>query len=134
VAELALLGKLLEARVEPRLHVPDLGPEGPHVDDEVLQDRHVPHGRDHRDVAALGEGLHARLAGEHGGPVHPHPAGAADHHPAALAVGERAVHAVLDQVEDIEERRPLGRVDLEGLEVLLARLGVVAPDLEGQVH
>ena len=56
--------------------------------------------------------LHALLAGQDCAPVHPHPAGAADHHPAALAVGERPIVLVLDQVEHVEQARPLGRVDL----------------------
>src|SRR5207344_3360422 len=66
--------------------------------------------------------------------VHPHPARAADHHAAALAVGERPVDLVLDDVEDVEEARPLRGLDLEVLELPLARLGIESPDLEGYVH
>ena len=68
----------------------------------------------------LDDRLHARLAGEHGAAVHAHAARAADHHAAALAVGERAVDAVLDDVEHVEQRRPLGRLDLVRLERALA--------------
>src|ERR1041385_906909 len=46
-------------------------------------------------------GVPPGLAGEGGGPAHPQPAGAADHHPAALAVRERAVVTVLDDVEAV---------------------------------
>ena len=62
----------------------------------------------------------AHLAGEHGRAVHAHPARAADHHPAALAVGERPVVLVLDDVEAVEQRRLLGRVDLVLLQLALA--------------
>ena len=47
-----------------------------------------------------------------GGAVHPHATRAADHHATALAVRERAVVAVLDDVEHVEQRHPLGRLDL----------------------
>jgi hypothetical protein len=105
-----------------------------HVHDEVLDDRQVPHRGDHRDVAGLRDVVHPRLAGEHGGAVHAHAARAADHHPAALAIGERAVVAVLDDVEGVEERRLLGRVDLELLQLPLAGLRVEAPDLQTDLH
>ena len=49
------------------------------------------------------------LAGEDGAAVHAHPARAADHHPAALPVGERAVDLVLDGVEGVEQRRLVRR-------------------------
>ena len=87
-----------------------------------------------RHVARLRDVVHPRLAGEHGGAVHPHPAGAADHHPAALAEGERAVVLILDDVEAVEERRPLGRLDLVLLQRPVARRGVVAPDLQAHLH
>ena len=83
---------------------------------------------------ALDDRLHPLLAGKDGAPVHAHPAGAADHHAAALAVGERAVVLVLDQVEHVEQAGPLGRVDLVLAQVALAALRVVAPDLERDVH
>ena len=41
---------------------------------------------------------------------------------------------VLDDVEDVEQRRPVRRVDLVLLERALARDGVVAPDLQGHLH
>ncbi len=50
----------------------------------------------------------ARLAGEHGAAVDPHAAGAADHHPAALAVRQRAVDLVFHGVERVEQRRLVG--------------------------
>jgi hypothetical protein len=131
---LAPVVRLVVAGLQVRLHRVELAPEGIHVDDEVLDDRQVPHRRDHRDVAGLGDLVHTRLAGEHRRAVHPHPAGAADHHPAALAVGERPVLAVLDRVERVEERRLLGDVDLVVAERAVARLRVVAPDLERDLH
>src|SRR5687767_1577483 len=84
-------------------------------------------------MAALDDRLHPLLAGEDRAAVHAHPAGAADHHPAALAVRERPVVAVLDDVEDVEQAGPLGRFDLVGLQLPLAVL-VDAPDLERDVH
>src|SRR6266568_4135123 len=77
--------------------------------------------------------VHARLAGEDGGTVHAHPARAADHHPAALAIRERAVVLVLDDVEHVEQRHPVGRLHLVTLQLLLAGLGVIAPDLQRNV-
>jgi hypothetical protein len=122
------------AGLEPGRDGANLPPEGLHVDDQVLDDGHVPHRRDHRHVTGLGDVVHPRLAREHGSPVHPHPAGAADHHPAALAVGERSVDPVLDDVEDVEQRRPFGRVHLVLLERTLPGDRVVAPDLERDLH
>ena len=118
------------SRAGARLHRADLPPERRHVDDEVLDDRQVAHRGDRSARAQLRDDrLHARLAGEHGGAVHAHAARAADHHPAALAVRERAVDAVLDDVEHVEQRHPLGRVDLVLLQRAVARRRVVAPDL-----
>src|SRR5204863_6776047 len=54
----------------------------------------------------------------------------ADHHPAALAVRERSVVAVLDDVEDVEQGCPVGRLDVVALQLSLAGLAVEAPDLE----
>ena len=71
---------------------------------------------------------------EHGRAVHAHAARAADHHPAALAVRERPVVPVLDDVEAVEERRLLRRADLVLLEGALARRRVVAPDLQGNLQ
>ena len=87
-----------------------------------------------RHVARLRDVVHARLAGEHGRAVHAHPARAADHHAAALAVRERPVVAVLDDVEHVEQRRPLRRVDLVLAQRALARLRVDAPDLDRDLH
>ena len=126
--------RLVVARLQVRLHRLELRPEGIHVDDEVLDHRQVAHRRDHRHVAGVRDVVHPHLAGEHGAAVHPHPAGAADHHPAALAVGERAVVAVLDDVEAVEERRLLGRVELVLAERLVAGGRVVTPDLQGNLH
>ena len=81
-------------------------------------------------MAGVDDRLHALLAGEHRPTVHAHPAGAADHHPAALAVRERAVEAVLDDVEAVEETRPLGRLELVQLQRPLADSGSIPPDLE----
>ena len=120
--------------LQPRLHRVELRPERVHVDDEVLDDRHVPHRRDHRHVAAVDDRLHPLLAGQHRAPVHAHPAGAADHHPAALAVGERAVVLVLDQVEHVEQAGPLRRVDLVLAQGPLAGLRIEPPDLERDDH
>ena len=131
--ELAL-GNLLVARVEPRLHGLHLRPERPHVDDQVLDDREVPHRGDHRHVPGLGDVQHSRLAGEHGGPVHSHAARAADHHAAALAVRERAVVAVLDDVEAVEKRRLFGSVDLVLPKHPLAACRIEPPDLEAYLH
>src|SRR5262249_44329715 len=58
----------------------------------------------------------------------------ADHHSAALPVGERAVLLVLDDVETVEQRRLLGRVELVLLQGAVARRGVVTPDLESDPH
>ena len=132
--DVLLLGRPVEARLEARLDRADLPPERLHVDDEVLDDRQVPHRGDHGDVPVSGDVVHARLAGEHRAAVHAHPARAADHHPAALAVRERAVDAVLDDVEAVEQRRLVGHVDLVRPERALARRGVVAPDLERDLH
>src|SRR5581483_3790881 len=63
-----------------------------------------------------------------------HSARAADHHPAALAVGERPVVVVLHDVEAVEEGRLLRRVDLELLELALAGARVEAPDLQADLH
>ena len=41
---------------------------------------------------------------------------------------------VLDDVEAVEERRLLGRLDLVLAQRALARGGVVAPDLQGDLH
>src|SRR5579885_3374392 len=133
-AVLAAVRRLLVARLQERVDAAELPPEGAHVDDEVLQDLEVPHGRDHRHVAGLCDVVHARLARENRGSVHAHAARTADHHAAALAVGERPVVAVLDDVEAVEERRLLGRVDLVLLQAPLARRRVEAPDLEGDLH
>ncbi len=45
--------RLVVARLEVRLHRLELGPERIHVDDEVLDDRQVPHRGDHGHVAGL---------------------------------------------------------------------------------
>src|SRR4029077_1009725 len=74
------------------------------------------------------------LACEHRGAVHAHAARAADHHAAALAVRERAVDLVLDDVESVEQRRPLGRVELVLAQRALPGGRVVTPDLEGDLH
>ena len=66
--------------------------------------------RAHARLSTIGS--HPLLAGEHGGAVHAHPARAADHHPAALPERERPVDLVLDDVEHVEQARPLGRLDL----------------------
>src|SRR5712691_3326328 len=129
-----LLGDLVVAGIEPRLDGADLPPEGIHVDDEVLDHGQIPHRRDHGDVTGLRDVVHPRLAGEHCAAVHAHPARAADHHPAALAVRERPVVTVLDDVEDVQQRRPFGRVHLVFPKRALARLRVVAPDLQGDVQ
>src|SRR5262249_49218080 len=42
-AELAPAGRLLVAGLQVRIDRPQLAPEGPHVDDEALGDRQVPH-------------------------------------------------------------------------------------------
>ena len=128
------LGYLLVARVEPRLHRLHLRPERAHVDDEVLDDRQVSHRGDDGHVPGGGDVLHPHLAGEHRPSVHAHAARAADHHPAALPVGERPVVAILDDVEAVEEGRLLGRVDLELLQLALAASRVVAPDLQADLH
>src|SRR5712691_12111106 len=99
-----LLGDLVVAGIEPRLERADLSPERIHVDNEVLDYGEVAHRRDHRDVTGLRDAVHPRLAGEHGGAVHAHPARAADHHAAALAVRERPVLTVLDDVEYFKDR------------------------------
>ena len=133
--ELLALRRLLVAGLEPRLHRADLLPERLHVDDEVLDDRQVAHRRDHRHVPGLRRSSYMRvLQASTARAVHAHPARAADHHPAALAVRERAVDLVLDDVEDVEQRRPLGRLDLVLLQLALAGPAVVAPDLERDVH
>src|SRR5439155_21354990 len=85
---LAPVLRALVARLQPWPHRPELRPEGIHVDDEVLADRKVPHRRDDRYATLLRDVVHPRLAGKDRGAVHAHPAGAADHHPAALAEGE----------------------------------------------
>ena len=130
---LAVLG-LVEARLQVGLHRLELLPERLHVDDEVLDDRQVAHRRDHRHLAGLRDVVHAHLAREHCRAVHAHPARAADHHPAALPVGERAVVAVLDDVEAVEERRLVGGVDLVLAERALAGGRVVPPDLQRNLH
>ena len=130
---LALL-RLVVARLQVGVDRAHLLPEGVHVDDEVLDDRQVAHGRDHGNAAFLRDVVHPHLAGEHGTAVHAHAARAADHHPAALAVGKRPVMLVLDEIEAVEQRRFLGRVDLVLLEGAVAGLGVVPPDLQPHLH
>ncbi len=132
--DVLLLAGIRVAGLEPRLDRADLPPERLHVDDEVLDDRHVPHRRDDGHVPRLGDVVHPCLAGEDRGAVHAHSARAADHHPAALPVRERTVDLVLDDVEAVEERRLLGRVDLVLAQRALALDRVVAPDLEGDLH
>jgi hypothetical protein len=131
---LTAVRRFLVTRLQERIDRLELVPERAHVDHEVLDDRQVPHGRDDRHTTFLHDVVHAHLAREHGGTVHPHPARAADHHPAALPVGERPVVAVLDDVEAVEERRLLGCVDLELLKLPLTRAGIEAPDLEADLH
>src|SRR5439155_17038891 len=97
-------------------------------------DRQVAHRGDHGHAAGLRDVVHARLAGEDSRAVHPHAARAADHHAAALPIGERAVHLVLDDVEAVEERRLVRRVELVFLERAIAAGRVVAPDLQGNLH
>ena len=128
-----VLGALV-AGLQVRLHRLELLPERLHVDDEVLDDRQVPHRRDHRHLAGLRDVVHARLAREHGGAVHAHAARAADHHPAALPVRERPVLPVLDDVEAVEQRRLLGRVELVLLQRAVAGGRVVPPDLQRNFH
>ena len=84
-------------------------------------------------MAAARDVVHARLAGEHRGAVHAHAARAADHHPAALPVGERAVVAVLDDVEAVEQRHPVGRLELVQLQLALPGRARGPPDLERDV-
>ncbi len=132
--DVLLLGRAVEPRLEVGLDRLHLLPEGIHVDDEVLDDRQVAHRGDHRDVAVRDDVRDPRLAREHGAPVDAHAARAADHHPAALAVRERAVDLVLDDVERVEQRRFVGDVDLVRLEGAVARGGVVAPDLQLDLH
>ena len=108
---LAVAG-ILEAGLEIRLDRAHLLPERRHVYYEILDDREIAHCGDDRDVTRFGDLVHARLARKNGGAVHAHAAGAADHHPAALAVRERAVDLILDDVEHVEQRRPVRRVDL----------------------
>ena len=133
-AVLASVVRPVEARLEIRLHRLELVPERLHVDDEVLEDRQVAHRGDRRHLARLRDLVHPHLAREHGGAVHAHAARAADHHPAALPVRERAVVLVLDDVETVEERRLLRRVELVLLQRALARGRVEAPDLQGNLH
>ncbi len=133
-AVLAAVLRALVAGLQVRLDRLELVPERLHVDDEVLHDRQVPHRRDHRHAALLRDVVHARLAREHSRPVHAHAARAADHHPAALPVRERAVVLVLDDVEAVEERRLFRRVDLVLPQRALARGRVVPPDLQSHLH
>ena len=126
--------RALVAGLQVRLDRLELVPEGLHVDDEVLDDRQVAHRGDDRDTALLRDVVHARLAREHRRAVHAHPARAADHHAAALAVRERAVDLVLDDVEAVEERRLVRRVDLVVAQRALARGRVEPPDLQGYLH
>jgi hypothetical protein len=107
-----LVAGIREAGLEVGLHRAHLRPERPHVDDEVLDHRQVAHGGDDGHVARFRDLVHPRLARKYRGAVHAHATGAADHHAAALAVRERAVDPVLDDVEHIEQRRPVWRVDL----------------------
>ena len=83
---------------------------------------------------AVDDRLHPLLAGEHGAAVHAHPARAADHHPAALAVGERAVVLVLDQVEHVEQAAPTPARRPRTRAARARPLRVVAPDLQRDVH
>src|SRR5207302_11417206 len=99
-----------------------------------LDDRQVPHRGDDRHVTGAGDVVHPHLAGENRGAVHAHPAGAANHHPTALAVRERAVVLVLDDVEAVEQRRLLLRADLEFLELALPGPRVETPDLQPDLH
>src|SRR5262249_28210418 len=59
---------------------------------------------------------------------------AAAHGAAASAVGKRAVVTVLDEVERVEQRRALRRVDLVLAQRALAGLRVDPPDLERDRH
>jgi hypothetical protein len=126
--------RLFVAGLQKRIDAAELLPERLHVDDEVLDDRQVPHRGDHRHVTGLHDVVHPGLAREHCGAVHAHAARATDHHPAALAICERAVLLVLDHVEHVEQRDPLGRLELVLLERSLSCLGVEAPDLDLDLH
>jgi len=100
-----------------------------HVDDEVLDDRHVAHRLDLDDAvagAALGL-VEVRVAGQAGLAVDAHAAGAADRRAAGAADADRAVEARLGLQDPLEDRAV--RLELDGVLLPVGRvagLGVVA--------
>jgi hypothetical protein len=125
---------------QPRGDALDLLPvDRVHVDDQVLDHRHVPHRLDRDDdglllalvgrvpaqaVRGLGRLLEVRVAGQRGLAVDAHAAGAADRGAAGAADADRAVLAVLGLEDAVEHRAVPVEVDCELLPVgRPARLG-----------
>ena len=101
---------------EPRRDALDLLPvDRVHVDDQVLDHRHVAHrlDLDHAVAGAAGAGVEVRVAGEAGLAVDPHAARAADRRAARAAHADRAVVARLG-LQDALEHRAM-RLELDGV-------------------
>src|SRR5207248_5344794 len=91
--------------LEPGVYSADLRPEGRHIDDEVLDHRHVAGGLDDNRLARVRDGRHLRLAGEAGATVDVHRTGAADRAAAGAAEGEGAVVELAHLNEGVEDGR-----------------------------
>jgi hypothetical protein len=125
----SLLHRARHARLDPRLHARELLHEIADVHDQVALDRKVLERLDPertgREVAQEATAGKLRLARHH------HPAAAADRHAAGPAVGERAVHVILDVLQALQHGHVVRVRNLVGLEARLDVVrGVVAHDLQ----
>ena len=108
-----------------------------HVDDQVLEHRHVAHRLDLDDAVAVGAAagrVEVRVAGQRRFAVDAHAARAADRLAAGAADADRAVEAVA-RLQDRLEHRAV-RLELDRVLVpvgRLARLGVVAAQPEREL-
>ena len=106
IDQVLALGHRLAAQ-QPRRDRLDLLPvDGVHVDDQVLDHRHVAHrlDADQPVVGALERLVEVGVAGESGLAVDAHAAGAADRGAAGAADADRAVEAALRLEDPLEHR------------------------------
>ena len=117
---------------QPRLHRPNLVPEGCHVDDQVLDHGKIAEGLDGDIAVALQFLPHGGAAGQLFVAVDGHRAGAANGRAARIAKRQRAVLFVLDANQAVQDRGPPSNLQTI---VLVVRMGVdfgiEAPDGKG---